>query len=464
MADIYDYNSHEDDDLARPQAKSSPAVTKAGTLVGHPLISRKRKRRNKIDAYQTPRRSSPVPPNLSSRGDHAVSVSSSHIPNLDHLMRTAEDKDPDQCSAIDGGSASRGMTPSHETLQFQNQLLQEIEAAHIEATLQTAEEEVKKTQSSQQRPFSEDLSLVRSLRSRKVVPLCPPLGSTKKVRPSIPSQTQSAAKLMTRSNTRSGTKKVQVQNADGNDDLDVLATPTGPPIMKKVIIDEYQESDEDVAAESPSKKTSYRRSMRLESDDIGHNVSVHNHHAPSLLPDGTESRESSPSFTRPQLVTPGKSRVILLQQTTPTKCSRSTPKQTPSKASPKKKSKTPLPDLKVDQDLILVMKDHVLRKLTGRTTLPLINRGNQYAAVHDLLRETILRSESNSALLLGPPQTGKSLVVETALESFREAGEEFFVMRLDGKIHTDDRSALRAIARQLQRKFSFTREVYLGSC
>jgi len=60
--------------------------------------------------------------------------------------------------------------------------------------------------------------------------------------------------------------------------------------------------------------------------------------------------------------------------------------------------------------------------------------------------------ESNSLLLLGGPGSGKSAIVNSALNQLKQNHPEvgtFYTIRLDGQIQTDDKIALREIARQL---------------
>jgi origin recognition complex subunit 4 len=63
-----------------------------------------------------------------------------------------------------------------------------------------------------------------------------------------------------------------------------------------------------------------------------------------------------------------------------------------------------------------------------------------------------LEGESNSLLLLGGPGSAKSTIVAAALNQLKHDHPDpgsFYTIRLDGQIQTDDKIALREIARQL---------------
>jgi DNA replication protein DnaC len=63
-----------------------------------------------------------------------------------------------------------------------------------------------------------------------------------------------------------------------------------------------------------------------------------------------------------------------------------------------------------------------------------------------------IQGESNSLLLLGGPGSGKSAIIAHALNQLKcdypDPGS-FYTIRLDGQIQTDDKIALKEIARQL---------------
>jgi origin recognition complex subunit 4 len=66
--------------------------------------------------------------------------------------------------------------------------------------------------------------------------------------------------------------------------------------------------------------------------------------------------------------------------------------------------------------------------------------------------ERAIQGESNTVLLLGAPGSGKSSIVASALATLKQDHPEtgkFYTIRLDGQIQTDDKIALREIARQL---------------
>ncbi|KAG5440567.1 hypothetical protein PCK2_000392, partial [Pneumocystis canis] len=62
--------------------------------------------------------------------------------------------------------------------------------------------------------------------------------------------------------------------------------------------------------------------------------------------------------------------------------------------------------------------------------------------------------ESNSCLIVGPKSSGKSNILDTAIMSLNEFSSHFFVVRLNGIIQTDDKLALKEIARQLNVKMN----------
>lgn len=101
-----------------------------------------------------------------------------------------------------------------------------------------------------------------------------------------------------------------------------------------------------------------------------------------------------------------------------------------------------------------VFKNHILEKLTGRKYAPIIGLDSEYTKLRELLYQTIRLGESNTCLIIGPKSSGKSNIVDTAINSLNEFSLYFFVVRLNGIIQTDDRLALKEIARQLNVKMN----------
>lgn len=74
----------------------------------------------------------------------------------------------------------------------------------------------------------------------------------------------------------------------------------------------------------------------------------------------------------------------------------------------------------------------------------------QWRTLHSTLRGTIRGQEGNSALLVGAPGSGKSLLLNSVLRSLSEDAT-FHVVHLDAALQTTDRLSLRELARQLLR-------------
>ncbi|KAG4303754.1 hypothetical protein PORY_002837, partial [Pneumocystis oryctolagi] len=102
-----------------------------------------------------------------------------------------------------------------------------------------------------------------------------------------------------------------------------------------------------------------------------------------------------------------------------------------------------------DKSILNNFKNHILEKLTGRKYAPIIGLETEYRKLRELLYQTINLGESNSCLIIGPKSSGKSNILDTAIISLNEFSSQFFVVRLNGIIQTDDKLALKEIARQL---------------
>lgn len=109
------------------------------------------------------------------------------------------------------------------------------------------------------------------------------------------------------------------------------------------------------------------------------------------------------------------------------------------------------------REVVLAMKDHILRHLTATGPLPLCGEGHSlaYKKVYQILEQTVTAGEGNSMLLIGARSTAKSTIVETALKELNlEFKDQFHTIRLNGFLHTDDKLALKEIWRQLGKEMS----------
>ncbi|KAJ9071948.1 origin recognition complex subunit 4 [Entomophthora muscae] len=113
------------------------------------------------------------------------------------------------------------------------------------------------------------------------------------------------------------------------------------------------------------------------------------------------------------------------------------------------------------QDIHLVHGKRIIcARLCGKA-LPrvLVGLEEQQQELTDLMVRTLTNQESNSVLITGPPGSGKTTLVEMALNKanaeiskLEKSVATFRVVKLCGMIHTDDRYALQSMARQLQLK------------
>lgn len=477
MADIYDYNSNEDD-LMQAHHISSSARNDALTQ-STPTKSLKRKRGDKLKPYLAPKIISPP-----EHDSPEAVIFPKQVEDLRHDRGSQGVPDLVQRHILDVITPSkegtnRGAGHDAEAIedQFQKSLTKDVEeqcriqtndASRVPAGAGTPKlsnqysSTDRMTRSSRtpaalaESQSSAGTTAARATRSRKE-PLTRPLdmGSKNKKRraTSVTSNSREEDELTT-SKDAFGTNGIEGEARD------LLATPQGRKSIKRVLVGNaaIADADDDDIVDSPSRNASNRRAVsrktpRTNRPDSAKRQLFSAERPQSPTSPAKRSLVQDQSLELVSVTSPQKTRINQLQlQTTPIKSPLSTPKHTPAKTSPKKRTVAALPKFEPYPGHVPLIKYHIISKLAGKTALPLLNRADQYAAVHGLLRETILRSESNSALLLGPPSTGKSLVVDTALKSFKAAGEEFLVVRLNGLIQTDDKSALRAIARQLQRK------------
>ncbi|ORY82660.1 origin recognition complex subunit 4 C-terminus-domain-containing protein [Protomyces lactucae-debilis] len=246
---------------------------------------------------------------------------------------------------------------------------------------------------------------------------------------------------------------------EDEDELAVMSlqvTPKDRPKTKKYVVGGANSDDESDAQPSPSKRTSARNANVLRQVLSEKPVPPVTRRSTSRTP-SRQSLRTSPEITKtasleeietiaPRTYTPTKSK--LSQVETPTRASKRLDKVFEKVARPLKQ--TVIPDVHPSAEQVASLKSQILAKVNAKQALPLMDLDKPYESVHALLKETIERAESNSALLLGPTASGKSVLIKEVLSDLREAEEPFITVHLDGNIHTDDRMALRALARQLQ--------------
>ncbi|KAI9840924.1 MAG: hypothetical protein M1838_003830 [Thelocarpon superellum] len=107
------------------------------------------------------------------------------------------------------------------------------------------------------------------------------------------------------------------------------------------------------------------------------------------------------------------------------------------------------------KDLVALMRDTFLEKLTGRRPMPLLGLDEEYRKLHHLVERTVVAGEGNSMLVIGARGSGKTTMVEQVIADLSiEHARDFHAIRLHGFIHTDDRLALKEIWRQLGREMN----------
>ncbi|KAA6412101.1 MAG: origin recognition complex subunit [Lasallia pustulata] len=105
------------------------------------------------------------------------------------------------------------------------------------------------------------------------------------------------------------------------------------------------------------------------------------------------------------------------------------------------------------EESLAALKKHILEGLTGKRRLSLVGLDAEYQKVRQLVEQTVVAGEGNSMLVIGARGTAKTNLVETVLSDLAVLHrDDFYVVRLNGFIHTDDKLALREIWRQLGRE------------
>jgi origin recognition complex subunit 4 len=112
-----------------------------------------------------------------------------------------------------------------------------------------------------------------------------------------------------------------------------------------------------------------------------------------------------------------------------------------------------------DNEHVIKIKVEILNRLTTNSLSPVAHLEREYTTLHTLLSATITAGESNSLLLLGSRGSGKTLLIEHALQDLtRKHTDDFHIVRLSGFFQTDDKLALREIWRQLGREMAVSED------
>jgi len=113
---------------------------------------------------------------------------------------------------------------------------------------------------------------------------------------------------------------------------------------------------------------------------------------------------------------------------------------------------------KISDADILQLKKKLYAKITGRSDLIPYGLENKYRDIYKLLEATVQDYESQSALVIGPKNSGKSTCLELALKELRSQVKsrknEFILIKISGLTQETDKAAVKSIARQLDSEIS----------
>lgn len=97
------------------------------------------------------------------------------------------------------------------------------------------------------------------------------------------------------------------------------------------------------------------------------------------------------------------------------------------------------------------LQQTVLKRVTGKSfPLQLYGLDDHYHQLYRTLKNTITNLEGNSCLVMGARGTGKRSVMKKVIEDLRtKYRKQFITVNLSGSVQTDEKSAIRSIAQQI---------------
>lgn len=117
----------------------------------------------------------------------------------------------------------------------------------------------------------------------------------------------------------------------------------------------------------------------------------------------------------------------------------------------KQQPKTKRSRIDLRKDFTLPLNYHKQRLLSiyyGWDSLPFDNNDETVKDLHLIIEGSVKRGEGNSALVVGGRGSGKSLAIQTSLSMSNN--DRFIPIHLHGSIQTNDKMALREMARQIR--------------
>lgn len=113
---------------------------------------------------------------------------------------------------------------------------------------------------------------------------------------------------------------------------------------------------------------------------------------------------------------------------------------------------------KISDFELLKLKTKIYSKFTSRSDIIPYGLEPKYREIYRLLEATVQDHESQSALIIGPKNSGKTSCLNIALKELRSQvknrRDEFLFIKISGLIQDNDKAAVKSIARQLDTEIS----------